>query len=174
MHDLEQVRSRARQEVPDDRKICGLEHVRQDVQATASSSEAGRSYSTSLSSRSLFVHRRCRFLTFSEDKLTAYPLGLLRSRRETLYSSRRSLSGHRSRKLPIIFIVLSLSSSPRISSLLPVSSALTLCQVHHPVSPGQLREFPGGLPGSILAILRLSVSKSQRSGTQTTSCYSPV
>lgn len=40
MHDLEQVRSRARQEVPDDRKICGLEHVSQDVQATASSSEA--------------------------------------------------------------------------------------------------------------------------------------
>lgn len=40
MHDLEQVRSRARQEVPDDRKICGLEHVRRDVQATASSSEA--------------------------------------------------------------------------------------------------------------------------------------
>lgn len=34
-------------------------------------------------------------------------MGLLRSRRETLYSSRRSLSGHRSRKLPIIFIVLS-------------------------------------------------------------------
>lgn len=40
MQDIEQVRSRVRQEVLGNGKICGLENMRQEMQVTASSFEA--------------------------------------------------------------------------------------------------------------------------------------